>query len=172
MLQRFSTDGPRIGVCCRRARGGDEGIAAVEFALLLPIFIILIVAAVVLGHAQFVRSQVATQAYFQARACSIALERSEEAPDCQALAQTRFSSRFAGDCSPVEVQVKLDSDLEDVAFVKLVEVQARCRYTNAWVELMAARLGSELTFRDFTVYAAVPYSLRAPEELGAEEEGS
>jgi hypothetical protein len=140
-------------------------MAAVEFALLLPFFILLIVSALVMGHAMFVRTRLMSHAFTLARSCAVELERSEEEVDCEGEATEHFVTTFESNCDPApELELSTEAEIGGLIYVKAVKLDVRCQYTNGWLALLESRLEEALSFGDFTVSALVPYSVRSPEE--------
>jgi Flp pilus assembly protein TadG len=56
----------------RRRRQGEEGAAALEFALVLPILLILLLGTIAIGHGLVLRFLLSSAAYDAARTCTLA----------------------------------------------------------------------------------------------------
>lgn len=111
----------------RRGRGDDSGIAALEFALVLPILLALILGIISIGHGMVVRYVLSSAAYDAARACS--MERTVTKPCATAIVLNRLTE--AGGAmwcnGPPNVDIK-EETMVGLTTVRAAIVEVDCAY--------------------------------------------
>jgi hypothetical protein len=130
----------------------EEGTVSLEFALVIPLLMVLIFATVTLGHALYVRHKLSDVAATVARACM--LEQSGQR--CQAIAQQLVaeSNQWCGGGVRVAIQAV---PLQGLRHVIGLKVRLDCKFVGGFGrEYLRA---SNITIADFTVSALMPYSV-------------
>lgn len=91
----------------RRARRAQSGVAALEFALVLPLLLMLILGIISIGHGLVVRYVLSSAAYDAARTCTMA--RSPNPSQCtQAMVQRRLNGAGGQNwCNSLNVQARV-----------------------------------------------------------------
>jgi Flp pilus assembly protein TadG len=137
----------------RRARRGESGVAALEFALVLPILMLLILGVVSIGHGLVVRYVLSSASYDAARTCTMA--RTATATCARAIIQSRINGAGgAAWCTSIDVQVT-DAPEPDYPAVNAVTVDANCNYRGI---IATGYLQSQgLAIFDIHARAVMPY---------------
>lgn len=103
----------------------DAGVAALEFALLLPLLMILVVGVIVIGHGLVTRYILSSAAYDAARTCALA--RAPTAGCARAIVNSRIGSASKW-CRSLNVSVN-NAAAPGYPAVTALEVRADCAYT-------------------------------------------
>ena len=110
----------------QRAQRGESGVAALEFALVLPLLMMLILGVISIGHALAVRYVLSSASYDAARACT--LNRTVTVGCAQTIIQRRINDAGgAAWCSSIAVAVQ-DQPEPGFPAVNAMSVEANCSY--------------------------------------------
>lgn len=111
-----------------RSRHDDErGVAALEFALTLPILLVLVVGLVTVGHSLTARYMLNSAAYDAARTCSLARQPTDT---CASAVVNEKLRGGAGWCSTIDVQTS--DEATTLPSVKTFDVKVDCAYTGVF----------------------------------------
>lgn len=133
-------------------RSGEQGGAAIEFALVLPLFLLLVVAMLILGQMLTVRSALAGAVYSAARTCALARDPS------QACANRVVTNRmgFVANQACVRLTVATTNPAEPgYPAVNAFQVTATCTQPGGLVQVLQAQIGGQLN--QVTARAVMPY---------------
>jgi len=141
----------RAGRGVRRGRR-DQGAAALEFALVLPILVMLLIGTIAIGHGLVVRFLLSSAAYDAARACALARQ------PTQTCARTVVNNKLGGLtkwCKSLQVAAH-SAPAPGFTTVDTLEVELDCNASG--VVSTTAYLGSHgMLFGNIRVKAAMPY---------------
>jgi hypothetical protein len=134
-------------------RQHEAGTVSLEFALVVPLLMVLIFATVTLGHALYVRHKLSDVAATIARSCVLEVGGGQR---CYAIANQLVaeSNQWCGGGVGVTIQAVPMQGLRHVYGLK---VRLDCRFVGGFGrEYLRA---SNITIADFTVSALMPYSV-------------
>lgn len=135
----------------RRARTrGEEGLATLELALVLPWLLVLMFGAFTFGHMYYLRGRLAATVYSEARRCAIA---GEEDGQCRATAMARIDAVARGSCSLTTSSRNVQ--LPGLRSVSALELWTKCEYQGGIGADYLRKIN--VTISNFTVSAVVPY---------------
>lgn len=119
-------------------------------ALVTPVLLLIIIGALTLGHALYVRFRLTDHAAAAARACALA------GTDNQTCANATWKrvKEAEGSCAWLRVRVNRVS-LGDLGSVQALSVQMECRYAGGIARAFWAREGT--TLNNLTVAALAPF---------------
>lgn len=132
--------------CVRRARGGESGAIALEFALVAPLFLVLLGGLIEFGNIFLVRAEMTTTARETVRRVSVGALTEKSAV---AFAEERLTTVSAAKFSVDVDETELDDDLVDVVVsidVPLADVM--WLDFDAWLSLVG---DGETTLADITL---------------------
>lgn len=135
----------------------EEGIAAVEMALVLPLFLLLVTGLCTLGHAMIIRYVMNTAAYAGARECGL---RRTLTPSCIQQVVDQEMGAFASACAR---QVRATSTVSSnpgatglpFTTVNTLQVDLTCDFTGGVGLGFLQRMG--ILNRAITVRASMPF---------------
>ena len=113
--------GPRWG------HENERGVAAVEFALSLPILLVLVVGLVTVGHSLTARYMLNSAAYDAARTCSLARQPNDT---CANTVVTEKLRSGAGWCTTLTVQTAVEAS--SMPSVNTFDVRVDCAYSGVF----------------------------------------
>lgn len=130
----------------------EEGAAALEFALVLPVLLILLLGTISVGHGLVLRFLLSSAAYDAARTCAL-----KKTPTT-ACANQAVANKLKGLqkwCSSTNVKVQ-GTQAQGFTAVNSVEVELDCQYTG--IISTAAYLGTHgMLFGNVRAKAVMPY---------------
>ncbi len=129
----------------------DDGAAALEFALTLPLLIMLIIGLFSIGHGLVVRYMLSSAAYDAARTCT--LSRNPTAGCAQAIITQRFGSAQTW-CNGIVVNVT-NGPQPGFTAVNTMDVRATCNYRGVFAPAVMQEHGITLT--SINARSAMPY---------------
>jgi Flp pilus assembly protein TadG len=131
---------------------GEEGASALEFALVLPALLILLIGTVVIGHGLVLRFMLDSAAYDAARTCT--LQRKATSGCARAVVNKKLGG-FQKLCNSLQVSGAV-TQAQGFTAVSSMEVKIDCAYRG--LISSAAYLGSNsLLFGTIRVRAVMPY---------------
>jgi len=139
-----------------RAKRGQRGVAAVEFAIVLPVLLVLALGTASLAHASILRFLLSSAAYDAARIC--ALQRDSTAGCAQAVVTNKLKDSLKW-CNGFTVGAATKSEANDPAngeaLVRSLTVEIGCGF-NGGVGLgfLAA---NQVVVKELRVRAVMPY---------------
>lgn len=128
-----------------RDPAGERGGAAIEFALVLPIFLLLVVAMLFLGQALSVRAALAGAVYSAARTCTLGRDPTQA---CANRVVTRRMGVVAtGQCDNLTVTAanQAEPGFNGVGAVQAFQVTASCAQSGWFSRMLQAQTGSRIT---------------------------
>lgn len=134
----------------------QAGTVSLEFALVIPLLMVLIFATVTLGHSLYVRYMLASAASTVARTCVL-----EQATvgTCEAVAQPLVADANRWCTGGVGVSVQ-SVELPGLVYVAGLKVELHCDFVGGFGSEYLRN--SNVTIADFTVSALMPYSRPEP----------
>lgn len=136
----------------QRDRAGEQGGAAIEFALVLPLFLLLAIVMLIFGQLLTVRSALAGAVYSAARTCALARDPS------QACARRVVTNRmgFVANQACARLTVTTTNAAEPgYPAVNAFEVSATCTQAADLSRALQAQIGGQLN--QVTARAVMPY---------------
>ena len=130
----------------RRRNNRERGAVSVEFALLLPLFLVLVLGAVHFGRVIKTRHQLTDATNYATRAAAVAGV--TNAAQIRTLLEERMAGATA-DCTAITVNAA--TEVDSVGLVRL-EVSATCTLATGFGAAILSAVGPE----DLTVRAAFP----------------
>jgi Flp pilus assembly pilin Flp len=136
----------------RRSLEGERGVAAVEFALILPLLLMLALGTTTLCHAFLMRFLMHSAAYDAARTCALA-----KTPNslCVASIVNNKLQNVMKACKSGIQQPAPSSPLQPLAGVNSLEVELKCEFVGGIGRKFLEKHG--LKIATITARAAMPY---------------
>jgi hypothetical protein len=129
----------------------ETGVVSLEMALVMPLLLLMVVGAITLGHAQYVRYNLSSGADRAARACALDQALPEQ---CEALARQMLTGT-SGWCDPLEVTAQYEP-LPGLQRAIGLRVQVECSYVGGVGQTFLKN--NNISIADFTISALMPTS--------------